>query len=403
MSRAPLLASLFTVLPAGLLAGLLAGGCTLPGQTDADSSTGLNASRSAIVGGTKDSADPGVVLLFGQKPGSSSGSLCTAEVISAHVALTAAHCVSPSTVGTGVQFQLFLGSNFNDQTQLTQSNFVNVKETHFDPAFDVNQLQGGHDIAVVITSTAIPVTPLPVNRDPLDDTDIGTTLRLVGYGVTSMNGSTDTSGTKRQVSTPLGYVDDLFLGFGDATHNTCEGDSGGPAFMTRKGVEVIVGVTSFGDQNCAQGGADTRVDRFWTSFIAPAILSADGKLPDGTTPTTTTTTTDGGTATTGGGAADGGTSLAVGQECANAAQCASGICTQGSHQYCTASCDPKDENSCPAGTHCGEIGGTPYCLLAEHGCSAGARTATGGGALPGLALLLLLGGALLRRRRVARC
>jgi uncharacterized protein (TIGR03382 family) len=53
------------------------------------------------------------------------------------------------------------------------------------------------------------------------------------------------------------------VNFTDPNHGTCNGDSGGPAFMTLGGVEVIVGITSFGDSNCTQG-SDTRVDVFGT-------------------------------------------------------------------------------------------------------------------------------------------
>src|SRR6185503_18805935 len=40
----------------------------------------------------------------------------------------------------------------------------------------------------------------------------------------------------------------------------CQGDSGGPTFVEIEGAQTVVGVTSFGDQDCAILGADTRVD-----------------------------------------------------------------------------------------------------------------------------------------------
>jgi hypothetical protein len=61
----------------------------------------------------------------------------------------------------------------------------------------------------------------------------------------------------------------------------CDGDSGGPAFATIGGVEVVVGVTSSGDAQCSQGGHDTRVDAY-TSFLSPWLrATAEGAAGPG--------------------------------------------------------------------------------------------------------------------------
>ena len=40
----------------------------------------------------------------------------------------------------------------------------------------------------------------------------------------------------------------------------CSGDSGGPSFVNIDGVDKVVGITSFGDRDCAQFGVDQRTD-----------------------------------------------------------------------------------------------------------------------------------------------
>ena len=369
-------------------------------------------SQSAIVGGTKDTGDPAVVLVFAQKPGSQLGSLCTGEVVSPHVVLTAAHCVDPATVGAGAQFTIFLGTDFNDQAQLTSNNFMDVVSTDFDPAFNTNSLTAGHDVGVVVTKKAFNITPLPVNQDPIDATNIGATLRLIGFGITSTKpADQNSSGVKRQVSSTLQLYNSVQIAYGDATHNTCEGDSGGPALMMKNGTEVIVGTTSYGDQNCQQGGVDTRVDTYWDSFIKPHIIAADGSVSTGTGSTVvdmaTGTSSQGGT-TDGGVIASG--SVKVGGDCTDSSQCGSGICTNGGHRFCTAACVLADEGKdastgaiCPSGTHCGEVGTSPFCLLDSSGCSATTRSpsASSAAALPA-AFLLLCGLWLRRRRTLAR-
>ncbi len=49
-----------------------------------------------IINGSTDPGDNAVVLVAAQVPGSMNASLCTGEIVSPHVVLTAAHCVDPS-------------------------------------------------------------------------------------------------------------------------------------------------------------------------------------------------------------------------------------------------------------------------------------------------------------------
>jgi hypothetical protein len=191
---------------------------------------------------------------------------------------------------------------------------------------------------------------------------------------------------------------DILIGYGDATHNTCEGDSGGPAFLMRNGKEVIAGVTSFGDQNCQVGGADTRVDAYWDSFIKPHIQAVDGNVTTADM-ASSSAVSDAGTSITP--PANG--TVAVGYDCTDSAQCASGgICTLGTHRYCTVTC-ATNSSVCTAGTHCGSIGGAAYCVLNEGGCSTTPGSSSSSGALPaGFVLLLASFGLLLRRRALAR-
>src|SRR5438105_518352 len=71
---------------------------------------------SPLIGGVTDNGDPSVVLVFAQQNGSSSGSLCTASVISPTVLLTAAHCVAAEEVGSNVTFSVFVGTDWNSSS-----------------------------------------------------------------------------------------------------------------------------------------------------------------------------------------------------------------------------------------------------------------------------------------------
>jgi secreted trypsin-like serine protease len=235
-----------------------------------------------------------------------SGTLCTGEVISPHVILTAAHCVDPKTVGTGGKLKVFLG---NDLSKARADQYVAVKEFHYDMEWDINNPEGGHDIAVVITQTAMTMTPMVMNTKPLEMAMLGMPVRFVGYGVTSGTDAEGTSaGVKRHVMTKLSGYNDVFVNFNDALHITCTGDSGGPALMKLDGQnEVIVGVTSYGDRNCSKFSVDTRVDYYVSSFVQPYIDQFD-PAPSGGKPAGTGTT-KGGCATGGDLSTGGGTVL----------------------------------------------------------------------------------------------
>jgi len=350
---------------------LLAGCLAAPPSTVGESSE-------PIIGGVNDSTDSSVVLIVLEQ--GAAASLCTGEVVSPHVVMTAAHCVAPAVVGTSGTFHVYLG---NDINAATPSTLLAVKETHFNPNFSVGNLMGGNDIGVVIVQDPLTLAPLKMNHTAITDAMVGQAVRLVGYGITS---GTDTNGTtagvRRQTTTMVAGYDDLLVNFMDPSHLTCEGDSGGPAFMTLGGQEVIVGITSFGDKGCMQFGYDTRVDKFAASFVQPFIDQFDPLPPDMTV------------------GADGFPPGAIGATCTDNSQCTSHLCAHtGDTGFCTATCDPQKMDSCPTGTKCGQIDNQPYCV--RNGRDSGGCSFGDGGAASAAAMLLLSAGLLLlalRRR-----
>jgi V8-like Glu-specific endopeptidase len=315
---------------------LVAAGCA-PRRTP----DGAVAARERIVGGMPDTGDPSVVMLMGLDQSSGQGAICTAEVVSPHVLITAAHCVNDSSL----QYQLFLGADVNHPSF---RDFVNVPEVHAHPMYQGNaNPSAGYDIGVAIVTDPLPLTPMPMARSAPTFALVGQPVRFIGYGLTSTS-MQDSSGVKRQVSTTLSAFNDRFLVFTDPAHNTCEGDSGGPALMMINGVETIVGVTSFGDTlDCTGDGFDTRVDLFADSFVDPYIaLMGQAPMPDMAQPP------------------DGPLGFPVGSigaQCTVNGDCTSGICTStdGANGYCTAACPAA---GCPSGTHCGSIDNNMFCL-----------------------------------------
>jgi secreted trypsin-like serine protease len=257
----------------------------LAGCTGAAAGTGVVGEE--IIGGTTDTADSAVVLLYMTIPGQTGGSLCTGEVISPHVVLTAAHCTGGENPAvTNATWRVYLGDDFS---QATAANMLAVKEAHYNPAFDVNNLPAGNDVGVAILQNALTIAPLPYNHASMDTGFDGQPVRFVGYGLDNAAAQTG-AGVKRTTTTTLSDHSALLLHFSDGTHETCNGDSGGPALMTLGGRETIVGLTSYGDVNCNTGGWDTRVDAMaawidgYVNKADPGFGTSGGVVPPTSTP-----------------------------------------------------------------------------------------------------------------------
>jgi V8-like Glu-specific endopeptidase len=216
------------------------------------------AASADIIGSRLNKGDPAVVALFAHPPNQTSGSLCTATFITQRTLLTAAHCVDPDVVGPNNVFDIIFGASIN----AAGATSMRAASTRFDPAFDINQLQNGHDVALVILPQPVTtITPLPFNTNHTLDTRRPVTL--VGFGVNSHDNSG--AGVKRAVQTSIVGINDLLVQIGSSNQQTCHGDSGGPALQTINGKPTIIGLTSFGQdfsaqQVCFNAGVDTRTD-----------------------------------------------------------------------------------------------------------------------------------------------
>jgi secreted trypsin-like serine protease len=241
-----------------LMCSALLFGCGEGAVVEADGETSAD-----IIGGKADAGDPAVVALFAHPANQTSGSLCTATFISQRTLLTAAHCVDPAVVGANNVFDVIFGSNINAKGATS----VRAASTKFDPAFDINQLQNGHDVAVVQLAKPVNVTPIAFNTNRNLNTKLPVTL--VGFGVNSHDNTG--AGVKRTVQTNIVGLNNLLVQIGSSNQQTCHGDSGGPAMQVINGKQTIIGVTSFGQdfsasQVCFNGGVDTRIDAV-ASFV----------------------------------------------------------------------------------------------------------------------------------------
>jgi hypothetical protein len=268
------------------LAWLVIAGCVAPEGSAVQS----------ITNGSADAGDPAVVALV--DPTGRAG--CTATVIEAHTAITAAHCV------TGFDPRIlrvwFGGGDYSA---------VSGARTH--PMFDPTSL--ANDVAVVTFRDPAQVAPLALETAA---PAVGTVIRAVGYGTTAAG--SDDGGEKRAGSAMISDVQATELTALPQPSQPCHGDSGGPALLP---AGTIGGVVSRGDAACSDHTIYARVD------VAQSFVT--GYLAE-TAPGT----------------------ASVGQPCLYDGQCAGGPCLVTADDpelaFCAAAC--THDSDCPAAMTC---------------------------------------------------
>jgi V8-like Glu-specific endopeptidase len=199
-----------------------------------------------IVNGVKDPGHPAVGMLTVKGSGN-----CTATLVGTHTVLTAAHCVveektPPFTLRPKIGWSPDGGGTI-----------INATSVVYHPDYTGISSQN-YDVAVVLLSKKAAVKPrLVATKPPVK----GEKITLVGYGITSDDAGD--FGTKRKAQNTIGKVTATEIVFYGATGNVgniCNGDSGGPTFAQRDGEEVLVGVHSWGEDDCGVAEHDARAD-----------------------------------------------------------------------------------------------------------------------------------------------
>lgn len=237
---------------------------------------------------------------------------CSGTLIAPHTVLTAGHCVPPLRRR---ELSVFFGDSVGGAGMA-----IAVSDTHVHPQFVPATL--AHDLALLTLRELGPVPPLALDPRTLDASLVGTSLRVVGFGVSAPTAGD--AGTKRSGTTTVSVVEPFDLTVTGAPSLPCRGDSGGPALLDDGTGERIGAVVSRGDADCVVNGLFARVDVARETLIAPYLAA--------TAPGT----------------------AATGEACFYDGHCAEGTCRQASDDpllyFCTRPC--SGEGDCPAAMTC---------------------------------------------------
>lgn len=221
----------------------------------------LISDRQRIVGGIPTSEYRDCVAI-----GSPDQWCCTGTLVAPNVVVTAGHCHG------GCSHRVFVG---DDVTKAGQE--IEVKDAVRHPGYSDDPF--ANDIAVLILAEDANVEPRPLAEDGM--IEAAGTVRLAGYGNTDVN-STGGYGLRRMVDVPLASNDPKFgantstefvAGAPFLDRDSCNGDSGGPAYVEADGRWYLVGATSRATESavrrCGDGGIYTRVGAFdeWVRSI----------------------------------------------------------------------------------------------------------------------------------------
>lgn len=325
------------------------------------------------------------------------GGICTGTLVHRDWILTAAHCITPAIVQLPSQqavtdaVRVHFGTvNLNQSQGTVRRAALTIPK----PGFSATNL-GANDIGLI--KLAEPVTdiePTPVNLDGVR-APVGTVVTMVGFGATQTGGGGSVGVQFRlenRTSTScaqFGMSDTNLLCFSQTDNRgKCRGDSGGPSFAQVDGRRTVVGVTSFGDQDCTTLGADTRTD-VERDFLSTHIESLIGCESDADCPNEVCFDNRCIAAPFG--------PRGLGTSCTTGEDCDSNVCGEGpGGKLCTDSCAVGVDATCPDGFTClGSSGAAGACWPEEDGGCCGTGRHAAPTALLGIGLVALV----LRRRR----
>jgi secreted trypsin-like serine protease len=226
------------------------------------------ADHARIIGGVPTSDFPDCVAV-----GSADAWCCSGTLVSPNVVVTAGHCVEG-----GCAARVFLGKDvdFPEDGEVIEAETALAHPDYRPP-------RATGDISVLVLARPAEVTPRPIATR--EQVAAAAFVRLAGYGNTDVH-SSGGYGRRRVVDVPIASdhprygadADTEFVaGAPFLDRDSCNGDSGGPAYVQSGGQWFLAGATSRATASslrpCGDGGIYTRVASYekWLWTVPGAV------------------------------------------------------------------------------------------------------------------------------------
>ncbi len=224
----------------------------------------------AFRGASDDPATYRATGAFFVRPFGSAFLECTGTAIAPRVVITAAHCVT-NLSKKRLKFTLNRGA-----TTAPERASVTVLRAYVHPGYDLRATGSMHDIALAELEAPLESSSFERMLSPAEASAVlrpDGDVELVGYGASSRLAE---KAAKRATIRGL-RADEMTIG-GPGEPQSCEGDSGWPAFvLNERGVRRIAGIVSRSANDateCVDGSIDTRVDAY-SAWLAATLATIE--------------------------------------------------------------------------------------------------------------------------------
>ena len=183
---------------------------------------------------------------------------CGGSLVHQDIVLTAAHCqhIADTNVYVGAL-------RCQTESGITQKRLIEVEQIH--PDYD--EPSSRFDVMVLKLTEPSNLSTITLHSDPKQPST-NEMLAAIGHGVTETGSSSEfllrvtvprmsddyCKNSYPGFERPFGPKIMLCAGYKEGGKDTCQGDSGGPLIETRSGIDIQVGITSWGgtpNQPCA--------------------------------------------------------------------------------------------------------------------------------------------------------